>query len=235
MGGGVSRIAAAVGSFDLWESRADDPTRSRLGLAEEDPMSSTHRGATRRPADYYPTPQWCTRRLLEALELPAGRWLEPGAGEGHIIRAVDEARGDVEWTACELRAECRESLRVLVPEVRCPHDFVEHRAPASGFDVVICNPPFSLACEFVERSLPLGEWVVMFLRLNFLGSARRNSFFRARMPDVYVVPDRPSFTADGKTDSVEYAWFVWPPHHRRTTGRVSVLRTTPLEQRRLRE
>lgn len=197
-------------------------------------MSSTHRGATRRPADYYPTPRWCTRRLLEAVRLPPGRWLEPGAGKGHIIRAVGELRDDIEWTALELREECAPILDELVSTSRCPTDFVE-RPPDADFDVVICNPPFSLAREFVETSLELGDWVVMFLRLNFLGSARRNAFFRRQMPDVYVVPDRPSFTDDGKTDSVEYAWFVWPPEGgRRSRGTVTVLRTTPLAERRVR-
>jgi hypothetical protein len=145
---------------------------------------------------------------------------------------VDQTRSDVEWTAMDLREECRQALEPVASELHCPIDFVEE-PPDPGFDVVICNPPFSLAREFVETSLPLGDWVLMFLRLNFLGSARRNAFFRRRMPDVYVIPDRPSFTADGKTDSIEYAWFVWPPGSRlRTTGEVRVLRTTSLEERR---
>ena len=28
-----------------------------------------------RGCDYYPTPAWCVRRLLEAVDLPGGRWL----------------------------------------------------------------------------------------------------------------------------------------------------------------
>ena len=52
-------------------------------------MSSTHRGAERRPADFYATPHWTVRRLLEALPLPGGVWFEPCAGEGDIIKAVN--------------------------------------------------------------------------------------------------------------------------------------------------
>lgn len=195
-------------------------------------MSSTNRGAERRPADYYPTPSWCTRRLLEAIELPGGTWFEPAAGQGHIISAVQRERSDVKWHAAELRECCSSRLAEITEETNCPVDFLQ-RPIARSFDVVITNPPFSHARQFVERSLPLGDWVVMFLRLNFLGSSRRNSFFRQQMPDVYIVPDRPSFTTDGRTDSIEYAWFVWPPGEReRVTGSVTVLPTTPLDERR---
>ena len=46
----------------------------------------------RRDRDYYPTPSWCVRALLETVDLPTGTWLEPTAGDGAIIRAVDEYR-----------------------------------------------------------------------------------------------------------------------------------------------
>jgi hypothetical protein len=68
-------------------------------------MSSTNRGAAREPADNYPTPSWCVRRLLEAVELPPGRWLEPACGEsGPRARPMDLAwargivgRDPAEW------------------------------------------------------------------------------------------------------------------------------------------
>lgn len=31
---------------------------------------------------------------------------------------------------------------------------------------------------------------------------------RSHTPDIYVLPNRPSFSGKG-TDSIEYAWFVW--------------------------
>jgi len=159
--------------------------------------------------EFYPTPSWCVTRLLQHVELPGGRWLEPSAGDGAIIRAVDAVR-DVAWWADEIRLEAMPLLRQIesIANLRqC--DFL--RAPAmSEFDVAIGNPPFSLAAQFVLRALECSEHVVMLLRLNFLGSsnARRHLFELAGVPDVYVLPERPSFTGEG-TDACEYAWMRW--------------------------
>ena len=201
-------------------------------------MSSTNRGNARNHADFYATPHWVVHRLLERLTLPGGTWLEPGAGEGNIIRAVH--RPDVRWTALELRAECRPQLETLEPrpEVVITDKFVKKLAddqkPLCGrrFDVALGNPPFSLALEFVQESLELADTVVMLLRLNFLGSSKRAEFMRGHTPDVYVLPNRPSFTGKG-TDSIEYAWFVW--RHRdagRSEGKLTLLAETPSTERR---
>jgi hypothetical protein len=194
-------------------------------------MSATGRGAERNAADFYPTPAWCVRRLLERVELPGGTWLEPAAGEGAIIRAAQ--RADVTWTAAELRHECRPALVEVVdgPEVHTGIDFLKGDFGGCDFSVVMTNPPFSMAMEFIEEALTIGSYVVMLLRVNFLGSAKRSAFFRSEMPDVYVLPNRPSFTGKG-TDATEYCWAVWTPERGRRHGRVEVLAETPPEERR---
>lgn len=202
-------------------------------------MSATNRGGTRHPSDFYATPSWCVDRLLEKLTLPGGAWLEPGAGEGNIIKAVQ--RSDIRWTALELQPVCRPALERLTPrpEIIITDKFIspglpEEEKPLNGrrFDVAFGNPPFSLAQEFVEESLRYADAVVMLLRLNFLGSAGRCCFMQTHAPDVYVIPDRPSFSGRG-TDSIEYAWFVWQQGRaRRSSGLVTVLNTTPLSVRR---
>jgi 16S rRNA A1518/A1519 N6-dimethyltransferase RsmA/KsgA/DIM1 with predicted DNA glycosylase/AP lyase activity len=173
-------------------------------------MSSTNRGRARSSDDFYATPHWVVHRLLEKIVLPGGNWLEPGAGEGNIIRAVN--RPDVNWTALELRKECRPHLQRIepCPEIIITDKFVakveDRRKPLYGrkFDVALGNPPFSLALEFVQESLDLADTVVMLLRLNFLASSTRAEFMRSWIPDVYVLPNRPSFTGKG-TDSIESA------------------------------
>ncbi len=77
-------------------------------------MSATNRGRQRSPADDHPTPEWCVRRLVEAVDLPGSRWLEPAAGDGAIVRAV--GRVDVAWDLWEVREEERpifQRVRVL--------------------------------------------------------------------------------------------------------------------------
>lgn len=186
----------------------------------------------RRGHDAYPTPVWCVHRLLEAVPLPGGRWLEPSAGDGAIIRAVNAVRSDVEWTAVELRSECAVPLVELVrPPGRVAIADFETMHSLGYFDVAILNPPFVFAREFIAKCLQSANTICALERLNWLEGEARNGLLRECPPDVYVLPNRPSFTGRG-TDSIAYAWFVWGPERRRDAGRIVVLPTTPAAERR---
>jgi hypothetical protein len=192
-------------------------------------MSSTNRGSKRSPADNYETPSWCAHRLLEHLPLPGGRWFEPAAGNGAIIEAINEMRSDILWSANELREECKDDLEKLEAEVSIG-DFFD--VPLEGrYDVIITNPPFRLAQQFVLKCLEHSDIVVMLLRVNFIGSAKRSKFMREHAPDVYTLPNRPSFMGGGKTDSPEYGWFVWHGTEKRRSGALAVLEDTPKDVR----
>ena len=198
-------------------------------------MSSTSRGGQRNEADYYPTPAWCVHRLLEAVSLPGGEWLEPAAGDGAIIRAVAEKRTDIRWTAMDIRPECKEPLNKLADPTQVfagGWNFLDGHFGGCEFDVVITNPPFRLAMDFVMASLPCARFVAMLLRLNFLASEERSELMRTNAPDVYVLPNRPSFVGGGKTDSIEYCWLVWPEERGRTSFTGKVLASTPAAERR---
>jgi len=173
--------------------------------------------------DFFPTPSYCVHRFLEEADLPCGgRWLEPSVGDGSIIRAVNEVRDNIEWTSVDIRPECETDKygEFIVG------DFLEQGL--TGFDVVIANPPYSKALEFVVEALKAAKFVAMLLRLNWLGSADRCEFLRENTPDVYVLPDRPSFDNEG-TDATEYAWLVWGLNDGK--GRLKILKTTPLKDR----
>lgn len=184
-------------------------------------MSSTGRGFERRKDDYYATPSWCVDWLLPMIDLPGGRWLEPGAGDGAIIRAVSAHRRDIAWTAVELDSARAANMLVDTATTVLSRDFLETTLPE--FSVAIGNPPFHLAQEFVEHAMRQAREVVFLLRLNFLGSQKRRAFFsRVGMPDVFVLSKRPAFIVGAGTDSCEYAWFRWPQSPRKR-GSMTVL------------
>jgi hypothetical protein len=198
-------------------------------------MSSTNRGAERAEADNYPTPAWCVDRLLDRIgsALPGGQWLEAAAGDGNIIRAVNERGLGVTWDAVELRSCCHEPLVKLLDDdhVWAGQDFLPFADTygGNGYQVCITNPPYSLACAFVERCLLLARIVAMPLRLNFLASKERVDWWkRVGIPNLYVLPNRPDFSGGGG-DSCEYAWFVWDRGEPNVLGRgrVEVLDLTP--------
>lgn len=187
-------------------------------------MSATNRGRERNVDDAYMTPGWAVKALLQECRLPGGTWLEPCAGDGAIVRATQAVRDDVVFIANDTRSECYDSLRVLCDpaDVTCRDYLVEDLLFGRRPRVIITNPPYSLAMEFIKHSLGYGAVVAMLLRLPFLASQKRAPFFRDNCPDVYVLPKRPSFLPDGKTDATDYAWFVWGTVPQRS-GRVQVL------------
>lgn len=80
------------------------------------------------------------------------------------------------------------------------------------YDVIIGNPPYSLAQEFIEKCFTLlkddGE-IIMLLRTAFLESKKRYKFWQKHpLNGLYVLSKRPSFTGEG-TDATSYSFMIW--------------------------
>ncbi len=227
-------------------------------------MSSKGRGAPVVDSEFYPTPAWCTRRILEALPDVTKRsslWLEPCCGDGAIVKVVRELSPDSIVDAGDIRTEgiCSGACRGMSFEL---WSWGGQGNNGKGRDVVITNPPFSLAPDLIRHFLPLCDWLILLLRASFrLGEWRHN------MPDEYKLPQRPEFLASEKckdpacgcarkvalteprwehcpgcggpvqrstSDSSEYSWFVWTPERSRSAGLTRVLPDTTLEERKQR-
>jgi len=176
-------------------------------------MSSTNRGATRCVADFYRTPSNTINIFLEHFKLLEGPVLEICAGDGAIVK---ELRKRTDWAiiANEIRTEENDNLRKSGANFVMNFDAKKLRAKdLEPYEptTIITNPPFSLAQEILEncfKEFPHAE-IIMLLRLNFLGSQKRKTFWEQHpVTQLYVLSQRPSFTGKG-TDSIEYAWFVW--------------------------
>ncbi len=191
-------------------------------------MSAAGRGAMRREADFYATPAWCTRRLLAIDVIPGSRWLEPCAGNGEIIDASLKYRQDIRWSAIELREECRPMLTPIVTDLVIG-DFLHLTPSPRRYDAVVTNPPYGIAFQIAQRAVEYAPVVALQCRLNWLEGEERNEWLREHTPDVYVLPNRPSFTGSG-TDATAYAWLVFRGHRR--SGKIEVLPLTPLRERR---
>lgn len=154
-------------------------------------MSATNRGAQRIPKDSYQTPDYCVEALLPFIRWPeVHSFLEPCRGSGSIYGQVSAARKA--W--CEL-SEGRDYLTAQYPE---------------RFDLIITNPPFSLAMEFLTKSLDEANTVIYLLRVNMLGAKCRKDFWNRHPPShLFPLAKRPSFTGRSRTDATEYAWFAW--------------------------
>lgn len=177
-------------------------------------MSSTNRGTLRNKDDYYITPEWVIDNFLKYFLSYVHnfhsniRILDPCAGgdEEHDMPypKVLKKFGYRNITTMDIRKNSKAMLAGV--------DFLTYPLAGPKYDLVISNPPFKLAIDFIEESfkyLGITGYVIMLLRLNFLGSQKRGPFFKRHMPNyVFVSSQRPAFKSGG-TDSTEYAHFVW--------------------------
>lgn len=177
---------------------------------------------TRRESDYYPTPDDLALRIVRRCEarLPTPRTiLEPSAGDGAFVRACKEIYPGAKMCVVEPDTNHADALIIMQPD-ELSFVTIEDHARCYGderFDLIIGNPPYSLAEEHVRLCLPLrakGGTLVFLLRLAFLESKKRISLWREHPPTyVDVLSERPSFTSNGKTDVTAYAVFTWVEGH----------------------
>lgn len=177
-------------------------------------MSSTNRGSERRELDAYNTPDEVAERLVRALWFERGAVvLEPHAGGGAFVRALRQR--DVIVYANDIAETGGASW---IDPARCSlGDFLDLQIGQfeliRALDWIVGNPPFTDAEAHIRHALTLAPNVAFLLRLAMLESARRRALWaETPLADVFVLPERPSFTG-GTTDSAAYAWFVWRRGH----------------------
>lgn len=171
---------------------------------------------TRREHDFYPTPTAAVEAIYPYVKVGSGGVFDPAAGDGAILD-VWRTRG-VRTAGLDIQPQLfSESMNIRTQD-------------ALGIDpwgtwgraetVVVMNPPYKHAREFVARALAECDTVFALLRLGFLGSRGRRDFHVRQRPDVFVLSWRPSFTGNGKVDMTDYAWFHW---HLKSSGRLEWL------------
>lgn len=169
--------------------------------------------------DFYETPAWCVEAVLGELPRVTAAGdpviVDAGAGTGAISAVLSAAAPRAEIVGVEkfpeLVAQAR--ARGLRNAEFVQGNFLRWEPELARPDVIVMNPPYSFAQQFVEHALRLvrrGGTVAALLRSNWLASKCRREFHRKHPADVYILTKRPSFTGGG-TDATDYAWFVWGP------------------------
>jgi hypothetical protein len=193
-------------------------------------MSSTNRGAERSASDYYVTKIPDILAFLHAFaeDRPAfasRHILDPCAGgDDRNPMSYPEAIRQAGWNEAQI-----DTIDIRPDSVAARKgDYLRMDLDVAP-DIIISNPPFGLALEFIQKALrnvKRGGLVIMLLRLNFFGSRKRRSWFQANMPLYTYVhaerlgswPEQPSqamldwWASQGKedqfkstsTDSIEY-------------------------------
>ena len=183
-------------------------------------MSSTnrHNAEKRHIADYYVTPVKDIIIFLGALdeEVSLDIWdktiLDPCAG-GDLSHDMSYPKALREYYAIPDDWNGIKTIDIRedsLAETKC--NYIETKLDYKPF-LIISNPPFNQAMEFIKKALDDvedGGYVAMLLRLNFLETKARKDFFDNYMPTwIFVHHKRMSFTDAGGTDSVAYCHMVW--------------------------
>ncbi len=176
--------------------------------------------------DFFVTPAYVVEAILPHLAL-GGLVLDPCAGEGNILDVVSDIIGVSNVIAYEIdptrAAVCdskgytainRIDEGVAAFEKTVCRDALSSK-PWHSVDLVIMNPPYRRAQEFVERACDemssTNGTVAALLPLTWVESIKRYEFHRVCPGDFYFMAQRPSFTGDNKTDSVGYMWAIYGP------------------------
>lgn len=170
--------------------------------------------------DYYATPPEATRALLERVDFPIvvggyhNCFLEPCVGGGHIADVIKEFYPEAIVVGYDI-VDRGYPETVISNFLTLERTFVE-------FDNIITNPPYSLAQQFLEKSMEYigtGGKIAMFLKIQFLEGQKRKKLF-AKYPPKYVYvfskrqnPWRNGSPLDEKgkpwSSTMCFAWFVW--------------------------
>jgi hypothetical protein len=174
----------------------------------------------RLPDDAYFTPRPLALEICQRLDraITVGsspRILEPSAGTGSFVAAAAAVFATPRIVAVDIHGKHKGDCLAAGADSFHENSFLQLASlHVSKADLVLGNPPYSLAEEFVEHALGClhdDASVAFLLRLSFLGSQRRllGLFKAAPLRCLFPIAGRPSFTPDGRTDASEYGVFVW--------------------------
>lgn len=181
--------------------------------------------------DFFPTPPWAGRALVEHV-LIGGGWRrdqlakqscwEPACGSGELVVGLSE------YFNCVWASDVFDYGRGFAV-----HDFLfpvrPQFLPKSGrVHWAITNPPFRLAAQFIKHALSIAiEGVAMLVRTSFIeGIERYRTLFNVHRPALLAPFSERVPMVKGRCDpkagsATSYCWIVWSKllHH---AGRTNV-------------
>lgn len=196
--------------------------------------------------DRYYTPRWIVDQCMQIVlpevvgEQRTHRIIEPCAGTGRFVDGLRRKYPAATIIANDLFEDGR---TWPAADIQTYVDYLGGRRWEA--DLLVTNPPFSLALEFIKRALTDTIAVVVLVRQGFLASAARAAFFREHPPaHVFLLANRPSFDVppevladpaygwkEGQTDTADYVFICWGHEEFGHTTRLHWLPDVPLKAR----
>lgn len=164
-------------------------------------FSTNNVSGKRRKSDFYETPYSITQQFLEYNLIDKNnKILEPSCGDGAIVKVLKD----------------NNYSNVIGKDISSGSDFLLEE---EKYDIIITNPPFSLALEFILKAKQLCDKFCFFLPWSYMhGKERYDKIYTKTdfpLSEVYVYTRYPllgeKLRDDGKynTGMMVYAWYVW--------------------------
>ena len=158
-------------------------------------------------ADFYPTPPWATKALLENEKFEGNIW-EPACGNGAMSEEIKK-RYPCQVYSTDLYDHGYEFAHTGI-------NFLMTYNAEKQWNNIITNPPYNEAENFIHKALSIVNHKAAFLlRLSFLEGEKRYKRLFAKSPPVRVwaFSERITFYPAGAeikgSGTLAYGWFIW--------------------------
>jgi hypothetical protein len=192
----------ARGCGTVWK---DDPPSGGLAGA----IQKSYRAWERKPSDFYPTPYDVTESLMPVIQVlvdQGGKIWEPCSGNMDMTRVL-------EWHGYEVTStDIRETGQGIGGFDFLNDDPEEKWGWIPEVDMIVMNPPFSLAAEFILRALRYTPTVACLMKIDYWNAIGRLPLWQANMPKLFLpLTWRPAFLQKerGNSPLMNCAWCVW--------------------------
>tara|TARA_R110001606_G_scaffold77664_2_gene179467 strand:- start:1881 stop:2405 length:525 start_codon:yes stop_codon:yes gene_type:complete len=160
-------------------------------------VSQRDSGYERLDRDLYETPEWVTQAVILHLGHGGCVW-EPAAGSGKMARVLAQ------------------EFDVVETDISTGEDFLKQEHSLAYVTMIVTNPPYRHAREFVEQALKLTKShkgrVAMLLRTDFDHAKSRKHLFSncPQFSKKLVLTKRIIwFERKGAAPSFNHAWYIW--------------------------
>ncbi|PPD06311.1 MAG: methyltransferase [Hyphomicrobium sp.] len=173
--------------------------------------------------DFFPTPPWATRALIEHIIKPRSACLisvwEPAAGAGHMADVLRESFAKVHASDVWDYGRGYQIWSFTAERVGLVDDMARWPGPVAP-DWIITNPPFNEAEAFARRGVREAQrGVALLVRSSWLEGVGRYEELFSKIPPAVVamfverVPMVKGRWDPDASTATSYAWVVWDRVH----------------------
>lgn len=193
-------------------------------------IQKSYRNWERKPSDFYPTPYDGTESLMpliNKLMQPGAKIWEPCSGDLDMSRVL-------EWHGYEVTStELRDTGQGITGFDFLRDDPAEKWGWLPDPDMIVMNPPFSLAAEFILKALSYTPNVACLVKIDYWNAISRLPLWEKHIPAFFLpLTFRLAFlkAERGNSPLMNCAWVVWTADEFRDLG-TDICVTEPLRKR----